>query len=169
MHVISCRISQSAALVFKMNVSCITTPQIVYYPSWVSISGSKSVSCWVSSSSSKHSAKGRAVCEYVYPVGKWMIWEGWAPEVLPVQVGGKPGSGAVGSGVRSLGWTGGCAPVSFASPACLRIFGGAILARKAGGRLVLTKHCRVSLYRNLHLVMPRKLNTPLLPFSDLGA
>jgi len=46
---------------------------------------------------------------------------------------------------------------------------GAILARKAAGRLVLTKHCQVSLYRSLHLVMPRKLNTPLLLFSDLGA
>ena len=58
---------------------------------------------------------------------------------------------------------------SFASPACLRILCGAILARKAAGRLVMTKHCRVSLYRSLHLFMPRKLNTPLLLFSDLGA
>jgi len=56
----------------------------------------------------------------------------------------------------------------FASPACLRILGGAILARMAAGRLVMTKHCRVSLYRSVHLVMPRKLNTPLLLFSDLG-
>jgi len=31
---------------------------------------------------------------------------------------------------------------SFASPACLRIICGAILARKAAGRLVMTKHCR---------------------------
>jgi hypothetical protein len=52
---------------------------------------------------------------------------------------------------------------------CLQILCGAILARKAAGRLVLTKHCRVSLYRSLHLVMRRKLNTPLLLFSDLGA
>jgi len=57
---------------------------------------------------------------------------------------------------------------SFASPARLRILCGAILARKASGRLVLTKHSRVSCYRSLHLVMPRKLNTPLLLFSDLG-
>jgi len=33
---------------------------------------------------------------------------------------------------------------SSASPACLRILCGAILARKAAGRLVMTKHCRVS-------------------------
>jgi hypothetical protein len=58
---------------------------------------------------------------------------------------------------------------SFASPACLRILCGANLARKAAGRLVMTKHCWVSLYHSLHLFMPRKLNTPLLLFSDLGA
>jgi len=58
---------------------------------------------------------------------------------------------------------------SFASPACLRILSSAILSRKAAGRLVMTKHCQVSLYRSLHLFMPRKLNTPHLPFSDVGA
>jgi len=58
---------------------------------------------------------------------------------------------------------------SFASPACLRILCDAILAWKAAGRLVLTKHCWVSFNRSLHLVVPRKLNTPLLLFSDLGA
>jgi len=46
---------------------------------------------------------------------------------------------------------------------------GAILARKAAGGLVLTKHCLVSLYRSLHLVMSRKLNTPRLLFADLRA
>jgi len=66
----------------------------------------------------------------------------------------------------SVGWRCTC---SFASPACLRILCGAILARRAAGRLVLTKHCRVSLYRSLHLFVPRILNTPLLLFSDLGA
>ena len=64
---------------------------------------------------------------------------------------------------------GGRCTCSFASPACLRIFCGAILARKAAGRLVMTKHCRVSLYRSFHLFMLRKLNTPHLLFSDLGA
>jgi len=65
----------------------------------------------------------------------------------------------------SVGWRCTC---SFASPASLQILCGAILARKAAGRLVLTKHCRVSLYCSLHLFMPRKLNTPQLLFSDLG-
>jgi len=64
------------------------------------------------------------------------------------------------------GWKCTC---SFASPACLQILCGAMLARKAAGRLVLTKHCRVSFYSSLYLVMPRKLNTPLLFFLDLGA
>jgi hypothetical protein len=51
----------------------------------------------------------------------------------------------------------------------LKILGCDILGRKGAGRLVLKKHCRVSLYRSLHLIMPRKLNTPLLVFSELGA
>jgi len=38
---------------------------------------------------------------------------------------------------------------SFASPACLRILWSAIVARKASGHVVLTKHSRVSLYRKL--------------------
>jgi len=66
----------------------------------------------------------------------------------------------------SVGWRCTC---SFASPASLRILCGASLAREAAGSLVLTKHCRVSLYRSLHLFMPRTLNTPLLLFSDLSA
>jgi hypothetical protein len=43
------------------------------------------------------------------------------------------------------------------------------LAWKAAGRLVMTKHCRVALYHTLHLFMPKKLKTPHLLFSDLGA
>jgi len=66
----------------------------------------------------------------------------------------------------SVGWRCTC---SFASPACLRIHWGAILAWKAAGRLVLTKHCRVPLYCSLYLFVTRKLHTPLLLFSDLGA
>jgi len=65
----------------------------------------------------------------------------------------------------SGGWRCTC---SFACPACLRFLGGTILARKAAGLLVLTKHCRVSLYRSFHLFVPRKLNSPLLFVSDLG-
>jgi len=66
----------------------------------------------------------------------------------------------------SVGWRCTC---SFASPACLLILCGAILARKAAGRVVLTNHCQVSLYCSLHLFMLRKLNTPVLLFLDLGA
>jgi hypothetical protein len=65
----------------------------------------------------------------------------------------------------SGGWTGTC---SFASPAGPWILCGAIGARNAAGHLVLTKHCRVSLDRSLHLVMSKKLNTLLVLFSDLA-
>jgi hypothetical protein len=66
--------------------------------------------------------------------------------------------------------SGGCrCTCYFPYPACLLILCGAILARKVAGHLVLTKHCRVSLYCSLHLFVPRKLNTSLLFFSDLGA
>ena len=57
---------------------------------------------------------------------------------------------------------------SFASPTCLRIFCCAILARKASCHVVLMKHSLMSFYRSLHCFMPRKLNTPLLLFSDLS-
>jgi len=93
-----------------MNVSCITTPQRVYYPSSVSISGSKSVSCLVSWSS-KNSPQGRAVCKRLYQSGIMTIWEGCTAEVLPVGAGGVLGSGGVSFGVRSLRRSGGGAPV----------------------------------------------------------
>jgi len=57
---------------------------------------------------------------------------------------------------------------SFGYPSCLRILCHAIWATKASGRLVLTKHGRVSFYRSLHLSKPRRLNTLLLLLSDLG-
>ena len=81
----------------------------------------------------------------------WRAGQWWSPLWSPLSA--------------SVGWRCTC---SFASPACLQILCGAILARKAAGLLVLTKHCQVSLYRSLYLFMPRKLNTPLLLFSDLG-
>jgi hypothetical protein len=65
----------------------------------------------------------------------------------------------------SVGWRCTC---SFASAACLRIQCCAMLARKAARCVVLTKHCRVSLYRSFHHFIPRKLNTPCLLFLDLG-
>jgi len=57
---------------------------------------------------------------------------------------------------------------SLESPAPLLIQCGATLTRKASWRLMLTKHSLVACYRSLHLVMPRKLNTPLHLFSELG-
>ena len=102
MLIITCGFAQQAALVFKIDVSCITTQQIVYQavdvPSLVSVSGSKSVSCWLSwadASRLNNSAQGRDVCEYAYPASKLTIWERCAPELLPVGVGGVPGRGGI--------------------------------------------------------------------------
>jgi len=66
----------------------------------------------------------------------------------------------------SGGWRCTC---SLASPACLWILRVAILARKASGCVVSTKHSRVSCCRSLHLFMPRRVDTPLLLFLDHGA
>ena len=83
--------------------------------------------------------------------GGWRAWPRWSGLWNPLSASG--------------GWRCTC---SFACPACLQNLCVAILARKAAERLVLTNHCRVSLYRSLHLFVPRKLNTPLLFFSDVG-
>lgn len=66
----------------------------------------------------------------------------------------------------SVGWT---STSSFASPAGMPILCNAIGARNSAQCLGLTKHCSVFLYRSLRLVMPRKLNTLDILFSDLGA
>jgi len=87
----------------------------------------------------------------------WGRWGGWRD--------GRMGSRLWSPYSASGGWRCTC---SFASPACLGFLCGAILTWDAAGHLVLMKHCRVSLYRSLQLVMPRKLNTPLLLFSNLG-
>jgi len=87
----------------------------------------------------------------------WGGWGGWCA--------GRRWSRLRSPHSASGGWRCTC---SFVSLACQWIRCGAILAWKAAGQLVVTKHCWVSLYRSLHLVMPRKLNTPLLLFSDLG-
>jgi len=55
---------------------------------------------------------------------------------------------------------------AFASPACLGIWCYAILAWKAAVSLIFPQHRQVSSHRSLDIVMPRKLNTPLLLFSD---
>ena len=49
--------------------------------------------------------------------------------------------------------------LSCASTACVRMFCAASLAMKASVCLILTKHRRVSYYRNLHAFRPWKLNT----------
>jgi len=109
----TCRFAQSAALVFKMDVSCITTQQTVYkpvdIPSSVSISGLKSVSCWLCrayASRVKHSAQGREICEYTYPAGKLWILECCAPELFQDGASAVPGWLGVGSGVGCLHWSG---------------------------------------------------------------
>ena len=84
--------------------------------------------------------------------GVWRAWRRWGQLWNLLSASG--------------GWRCTC---SFACPACLRIFCGDILARNAAGCSVLTKYCQVSLYPSLHLFVPRKLNTPLLFFSDVGA
>ena len=44
-----------------------------------------------------------------------------------------------------------------------------MLARTASRHVVVTKHMQVSFYHRLPVLMRRKLNSPLLLFSDLGA
>ena len=58
---------------------------------------------------------------------------------------------------------------SFAPLVCLQILYCTILARKAAGCMIFINHSWVSFYRRLHLLMPRKLNSLLLLFSDFGA
>jgi len=80
----------------------------------VSISGSKSVSCWLSwadASRVKNSAHGRYGSEYTYPAGKLAIWERSALEMSPVGVWGVPGTVGVGSGVGCPHRSGAGAPV----------------------------------------------------------
>jgi len=65
----------------------------------------------------------------------------------------------------SGGWRSTCC---FRSPVCLQIRCGTMLARKASGRVVVTKHSRVSLDCSHPHWTPQKLNTPLVLLSDLG-
>jgi len=57
---------------------------------------------------------------------------------------------------------------TFAPQVCLVMTCCASLASKAAAHVVLMNHSWVSFYRSLHLFMPRKLNTPLLLFSDFS-
>jgi len=58
---------------------------------------------------------------------------------------------------------------SFAPLVGHRILCCTILAWKAAGRMIFVNHCRVSFHRSLYHLMPRKLNSSLLLFSDFGA
>jgi len=87
-----------------MDVSCITTQQIVYWPvdvpSAVRISESKSVSCWLSwayASGVTKSAQGIDVCEYTYLAGKLRIWECWVLALVLGCADGVLGWGGVSS------------------------------------------------------------------------
>jgi len=55
---------------------------------------------------------------------------------------------------------------AFAPPACLGIRCCAMFGKKAAILLIYPKHSRVSFHCSLHIFLPRKLNFPLLLFSD---
>jgi len=100
-----------------MDFSCFTTQQMVYQPLddfvSVSISGSKSVSCWLSwayVSRIQNQAQGRDVREYTCPPGKLLIRQCWALDLLPVGAGVIAGGGGIGSVVGWLSWSGVAAP-----------------------------------------------------------
>jgi len=65
-----------------MNISCITTQQIEYYPVGVpsSVSISESVSVlfglsWADASKREQFTHGMEECEYAYPASKLIFWE----------------------------------------------------------------------------------------------
>jgi len=112
------RFAQLAVVICKMDVSCITTQQIVYWPvdvsSSVGKSGSKSSSHLQSlayASRLKHWALGSGVCIYTYPGGTPSISDRWAGSLLLGGTSGVLGGCGVGSGVSCLSRSGGGAPV----------------------------------------------------------
>jgi hypothetical protein len=56
----------------------------------------------------------------------------------------------------------------FACPACLWILCSTIWARMASGHIVLMNYSQLSFHLSFPLIMPRKLNTLILLFPDLG-
>ena len=105
MLVFSGRFTQWAPVICKIDVSCITTQQIVYQPvdvpSSVSKPGMKSVSCLrflAYASSLKNWVLGRGVCIYTYPGGTPSILECWAPSLSTTGAGGISGGCCGGSG-----------------------------------------------------------------------
>jgi len=118
MLIFAVRFAQLAAVICKMDISCITTQQIVYQlvdvPSSVSKSGSKSLSCLRSlayASWLKDWALGRGVCIYTYHGGTPSIWDRWAASLLPGGRSGVSDGCVVGSGVGCLSLSRGDAPV----------------------------------------------------------
>ena len=57
---------------------------------------------------------------------------------------------------------------TFPPPAWLGIVSGAILARKAAIHLIFPKYSWVSYHRSLHILIPRKLNSPLFLVSNFS-
>ena len=107
-----------AAVVCKMDVSCVTMQQIVYYqvdvPWSVGKAGLKSLSHLRSlayASRLKIWALGRGVCIYTYPGGTPLISDKCTASLLPGERGGVLWGFGVGSGVGSLSRSGGGSPV----------------------------------------------------------
>jgi hypothetical protein len=58
-------------------------------------------------------------------------------------------------------------PVSNTTPESLQTICGGIVASKTSGHVILTKHCQVSFDFSIYHFEHRKLNTPIVLFSDL--
>jgi len=117
MLVFTVRFAQLAAVVCKMDVRCITTQQIVYWPvdvsSSVGESGLKSLSPLRSlayASRVETWALGRGVCIYTYPGVTPSISEAWAPSLSSGGTGGILGGYGIGCGVSCLIRSSGGAP-----------------------------------------------------------
>jgi len=112
MLVFTVRFAQQAAVICKMDVSCIATQQIVYQPVDIPSSVSKSgIKCVLRLQSLAYAstlynwALGKGVCIYTYPGGTVLISEFGA---LPISAGGASGiPGGWGAGCD------GCAPIHF--------------------------------------------------------
>jgi len=121
----------------------------------------------VSSSSSKNSAKEGLYANTYIRRANWRFQTVEPRRCYRFGAGGVPGGGGVSAGAALCVGQGRCT-----CPLCLqRVCGffAAPFGEEGAGHFGYDEVCRVSLYRSLHLCMPRKLNTPLLLFSDLGA
>jgi len=101
-----------------MDVSCITTQQMLYWtvdvPSSVCRSGIKSFLCLLAleyASRLKIRPLGRGACKYAYPAGTLSIWEPWPPSFSQCGAGGVRGGIGISSGVGCLGRSGRGAPI----------------------------------------------------------